>query len=127
LATKYPNAPVTTITDGAGPDAEAQINVPRSAQTVVLLETVEGPTLVGAGEADLNAAQKALAEQEGLTVVDDLPEFHGEQTVIDFAGRKSFTPTLGVATDQPCGTRCQPLIIELGGWINGHYFGFTKP
>jgi RHS repeat-associated protein len=96
---------------------------PPWAQTVSLLETAEGPTLVGAGGQDLTVAQKALAEELGLTLADDLPGYHAEETVIEAAGQQGLTPTSGVATNNVCPT-CRPLITSLGGTVNGRLFWF---
>jgi hypothetical protein len=96
---------------------------PPWAQTVSLLETAEGPTLVGAGGQDLTVAQKALAEELGLTIANDLPGYHAEETVIEAAGQRGLTPTSGVATNNVCPT-CQPLINSLGGTVNGRLFWF---
>jgi hypothetical protein len=93
-------------------------------RTVSLLETGEGPTLVGGGASDLSLAQKAFAERLGLTVAGDMPGFHAEQTVLNAAGRMELTPTNGVATNFVCEGTCSPMIQSLGGWINGRYFGF---
>jgi hypothetical protein len=100
-----------------------QGSTPLSAQSVALLETVEGPTLVGAGAGDLTAEQVALARQFGLTPT-TLPGFHAEQTVINAAGELGLTPTNGVVTNNVCAGRCGPLISEIGGWFNGKNFGF---
>jgi hypothetical protein len=72
----------------------------------------------------LSQAQKALANQLGLTPVKDLPGFHAEQTVINGAADLGLTPRNGVATNQICANRCGALILEIGGWFNGHFFGF---
>jgi len=86
--------------------------------------TEEGPTLVGAGGADLSAGQKAVAEGLGLTVVEDLPGAHAEATVIQGAANMGLTPTTGYSTNLVCGGSCGPMITGMGGWVNGRYFGF---
>jgi RHS repeat-associated protein len=117
------------IAASRGPQATLELalkvqgTTPLSAQTVALLETAEGPTLVGAGEADLTAAQIAVAEQQGLTVT-SLEGFHAEQTVINAAGEMGLKPTVGVATNSVCAARCGSLITEIGGWVKGKFFGF---
>ena len=100
-----------------------QGNTPLSAQTVALLGTAEGPTLVGAGTADLTAVQISLAKELGLTPT-ELAGFHAEQTVINAAGDLGYTPTSGVATNNVCVGRCGKLIQDIGGWFNGKNFGF---
>jgi hypothetical protein len=115
----------------AGPKAtlelamEIQGSTPLSAQTVSLLETAEGPTLVGAGEADLSAQQVALAQSRGLTPT-ALEGFHAEQTVINGAGELGLTPTNGVATNNICAGRCGALIEEIGGTYSGRNFSFPS-
>ncbi|CAN5807352.1 hypothetical protein BH09MYX1_BH09MYX1_35040 [soil metagenome] len=100
-----------------------QGDTPLSRQTIALLETAEGPTLVGGGSADLTEAQIAVAEAHGLTPT-ALPDFHAEQTVINGAGEMGLTPTNGVATNNVCLGRCGALIRLIGGRFNGKYFGF---
>ena len=104
---------------------EIQGSTPLSAQTVALLETAEGPTLVGGGSADLSAEQIALAQSRGLTPT-SLPGFHAEQTVINGAGELGLTPTSGVATNNICVGRCGALIQELGGTYSGRNFSFPS-
>jgi RHS repeat-associated protein len=101
---------------------------PAYTRTVGLLETQEGPTLVGAGASDLNAAQKALAEKMGYTVVPDFAGVHAEGTLLNGAGVLRLTPTQGVVTNKVCYEICRPMIEDMGGWVNGKYFGFgPKP
>jgi RHS repeat-associated protein len=95
-------------------------------QAVSVLETAEGPTLVGAGADDLTAAQKAFAESKGLTVVEDFADIHAEGTVINGAGKLNLRPTQGVVTNAVCGDICQPMIESLGGIVNGNYFRFPQ-
>jgi hypothetical protein len=104
-----------------------QGNVPLGAQTVSLLETQEGPTLVSAGAADLSLAQKLLAENSGLTVVSNALQDHAEQAAIEGAAALNLTPTIGVATNAVCALRCAPLITEIGGWVAGKNYGFGDP
>jgi len=97
-------------------------------RTVALLETHEGPTLVGAGASDLSVAQKALARELGLTVVPDFVGIHAEGTVINGAGQMGLTPRIGVTTNHVCTGICTPMIRGLGApqgaWVNGRWFGF---
>jgi RHS repeat-associated protein len=130
---------VGEIAEGAGPvltrGPEASLdlalkiqgNVPLGAQTVSLLETQEGPTLVSAGAADLSLAQKLLAENSGLTVVSNALQDHAEQAAIEGAAALNLTPTIGVATNAVCALRCAPLITEIGGWVAGKNYGFGDP
>jgi RHS repeat-associated protein len=103
---------------------QIQGNIPLSAQSVTLLETQEGPTLVAAGASDLTLAQKVLAEEMGLTVVSKVIGDHAEQSVIEAAAALNYTPTIGVVTNDVCSGRCAPLITEIGGWIAGKNYGF---
>jgi hypothetical protein len=103
---------------------QVQGRVPLSAQTVTVLETAEGHTLVAGGAADLTAAQKSVAKRLGLTVVPDMPGFHAEETVINGAGQLGLTPTKGVVTNDVCPMFCQPMIESLGGWSQGKFYGF---
>ena len=100
-----------------------QGSTPLSRQTIALLETLQGPTLVGGGTADLSAAQVQLARSHGLTPT-VLPNFHAEQTVINAAGEMGLTPTRGVATNNVCAGRCGAMINGIGGWFKGKAFGF---
>jgi RHS repeat-associated protein len=95
----------------------------RFRRTVALVETTQGPTLVAGGASDLSAAQKALAQQRGLTVVDDLPGADAEITAISGAGRLNLTPRRGVATNRVCPT-CTEDIEGLGGRVDGRFFEF---
>jgi hypothetical protein len=99
-------------------------STPPWAQTIALLETAEGPTLVAGGASDLSASQAALAERLGLTVANAMPGFDAEITLINSAGEMSLTPTTGVATNIVCPS-CAAVIEELGGSVNGRSFGFT--
>ena len=47
-------------------DEIAAVGLPKSNQTVVLLETADGPTIVAAGGRDLTNTQKELARQKGF-------------------------------------------------------------
>jgi RHS repeat-associated protein len=118
LAVKGPEA----LLDLARQIAAAGTKAPWE-RTVALLETAEGPTLVGAGKRDLTAAQKALAVKLGLTVAEDMPGIHAEGTVLSSAGKMRLTPTKGVTTNIICDL-CKELINELGGWVDGRNFGF---
>jgi RHS repeat-associated protein len=93
-------------------------------RAVTVLETKEGPTLVAGGASDLSAAQKALARQLGLTVAEDMPGFHAEETALNAAGKLGLTPTKGVSSVVVCPGVCKPMILGYGGWVNGHYYGF---
>jgi hypothetical protein len=98
--------------------------IPRRWQTVSVLETAEGQTLVGAGRRDLNAAQKELAQKLGLRVT-ELSGAHAEETVLNAAGQLGLTPTVGAATNNVCPGVCQPLIVDtLKGWVSGKFYGF---
>ncbi len=70
-------------------------------QTIVLLETKQGKTIV-AGQPDLSEAQKTLARERGLLIADDWPGIHAELTAISFAGTEGLIPTRGVLTSQMC-------------------------
>jgi hypothetical protein len=83
-------------------DEIASVGLPRSKQTVLLLETREGPTIVAAGGPDLTPAQKALAGQKGLLLADDMPGFHAEITGVVTAGDRGLLPTRGVVTNKMC-------------------------
>lgn len=83
-------------------DEIAKKGLPRSRQTVVLIETKQGPTIVAAGGPDLTAAQKQLAREKGLLIAEDMPGFHAEITGIATAGEKGLLPTRGVATNKMC-------------------------
>jgi len=83
-------------------DEIASVGLPRSKQTVVLIETAEGKTIVAGGGPDLTAAQKALAREKGLLIADDLPGFHAEMTGIVTAGKKGLLPVRGVTTNKMC-------------------------
>ena len=96
---------------------------PLWAQTVALLETAEGFTLAAGGATDLSPAQRATAENLGLTPANPMPNFHAELTLINSAGLMRLTPTKGVATNLVCPS-CAGVIEELGGWVAGRYFGF---
>jgi hypothetical protein len=99
---------------------------PSWTRAVAVLETAEGPTIVGGGATDLNAAQKALARELGLTVAPDFPEIHAEGTVLNGAGQLGLTPTVGVVTNHVCSGICAPMIQEMGGWVDGRWFGFGE-
>ncbi|QDV48208.1 hypothetical protein Enr17x_02190 [Gimesia fumaroli] len=83
-------------------DEIASVGLPRSRQTVVLIETAEGKTIIAAGGPDLTAAQKTLARGKGLLVADDLPGFHAEMTAVATAGEKGLLPIRGVTTNKMC-------------------------
>lgn len=116
---------------GRGPRATLELaeiiqgRTPLSAKTIALLETLEGPTLVGGGESDLTAAQIALAREYGL-VPTALEGMHAEQTVLHESVQMGYTPLRGVSTNPPCPLRCAPLIKEWGGTIEGHYWNFDS-
>jgi hypothetical protein len=93
-------------------------------RTVTVVETAEGPTLVGGGASDLTLAQKEVARQLGLTVVEDLPGAHAEVTVLQHAAKAGLTPTSGVSTNIVCQESCAPMIQAIGGWVRGRLFGF---
>ncbi len=94
-------------------------------QTIAVMETLEGPTLVAGGVRDLSAAQQALATGRGLTPV-ALEGFHAEKTLIHAAGELGLTPTRGVATNLICGGPggCRTFLEGLGGVVEGRYFSF---
>ena len=96
-------------------------------RTVSVMETAEGETIVGGGGSDLNIAQKELARQFGLTVAEDAPGLHAEETVLQHAMKNGLTPTRGVATNLICGPTCAPLIQQLGGTVSGRFFTFPSP
>ncbi|MEP7123456.1 MAG: hypothetical protein ABJE95_21190, partial [Byssovorax sp.] len=98
-------------------------SAPPWVRTVALLETEEGPTLVGGGATDLSVPQKILAEQLGLTVVRDMPGLHAETTVLEGAAELGFTPMNGVATNNVC-SDCSSYIESIGGQVSGKSFGF---
>jgi hypothetical protein len=93
-------------------------------RTVAVLETAEGRTLVGGGASDLSAAQKRLAQSMGFEPVPDLSGIHAEGTVLNGAGQMGLTPTTGVVTNNVCSGICEPMIREMGGWVQGKWFGF---
>jgi RHS repeat-associated protein len=103
--------------------AEIRGNTPYSKQAIALLETEEGPTLVGGGERDLSAAQVQRALDRGL-VPSALFEAHAEETVINGAGEFGLRPTNGYVTIDVCKARCGPFINEAGGAYQGKYFWF---
>jgi hypothetical protein len=94
-------------------------------QTIAVMETVEGPTLVAGGVRDLSAAQEALATSRGLTPV-ALEGFHAEKTLIHAAGQGGLTPTRGVATNLVCGGPggCRAFLEGLGATVEGRHFSF---
>jgi len=94
-------------------------------QTISIMETAEGPTLVAGGVRDLSAAQKALAVERGLTPV-ELPGFHAEKTLIHAAGERGLTPTRGVSTNNICGGSegCRTFLEGLGAIVDGRFFSF---
>jgi hypothetical protein len=72
-------------------------------QTVALLETAEGPTLVAAsGGSALTAAQIAEAESVGLTVAESVPGLHAEEALINAAGNMGLTPTAPALPHSNC-------------------------
>jgi len=93
-------------------------------RTVSVMETAEGPTLVGGGASDLSVAQKAFAERLGLTVAEDMAGAHAEATVLQSAANRGLTPVRGVSTNIVCSGTCAPMIQSMGGWVKGRLFGF---
>src|SRR5690606_7560121 len=85
LGTSGSRTPVRATRELA--DEIANVGPPRSRQTVSLIETREGPTIISGGATDLTAAQKLLARERGLLVADDLPGFHAEITGVYTAGQ----------------------------------------
>jgi hypothetical protein len=81
---------------------EIQGNVPLWQQTVSLIETVEGPTIVAGGAVDLSADQISLALNLGLLVSEPFEGAHAEITGLYSAGLNRLTPTRGVATNPMC-------------------------
>ena len=118
-------------------DEIASIGLPRSKQTVSLMETTQGRTIVSAGGPDLTDAQKALARQKGLLIADDMPGFHAEMTGVVTAGKRGLRPTRGVTTNKMCrgdATSCFEQFSEMarrGGYElrlnpDGRSFQFLK-
>jgi hypothetical protein len=114
-----------------------QGKVPLSSQTVVLITTEEGPTIVAAGAKDLTPAQAQLAKTHGFLIADEFPGAHGEITALYSAGKKRFMPTGGVATNKVCSSgtaNCLTQISEMarrGGFAlelsaDGRAFKFVK-
>lgn len=94
------------------------MGLPRSRQTVVLMETAEGRTIVSAGGPDLTAAQRALSRERGLLIADDLPGFHGEITGVATAGQQELLPMRGISTNRMCrdgANRCFSQLSEMAG------------
>jgi RHS repeat-associated protein len=108
--------------------------VPRGAQTVVLLETAEGPTIAAANSGGLNLDQVRIAQSLGLipgTAVG--PEHHAEINALIMAAQLGLTPTRGVTTNG----MCPGCVSEIAGWAaqaglqlvlssNGKAFNFPR-
>jgi len=105
-------------------DEIASVGPPRSRQTVSIIETHQGQTIVSGGAADLTPAQKALARQRGLVVADDLPGFHAEITGVFDAGRRGLTPTRGVTSNQVCRSGQNNCASQLSNLAGEGGFGF---
>ncbi|MDS4059818.1 MAG: RHS repeat-associated core domain-containing protein [Candidatus Contendobacter sp.] len=88
-------------------------------RTVSVVDTVEGPKVVGGGATDLDIAQVAKAESLGLTVAPPMPGVHAEPTVIQGARSLGLTPTKGVTTNNICLQCVQNDIPSLGGNVTG--------
>jgi hypothetical protein len=71
-------------------------------QTVTLLETADGKTIVAAGKRDLTEAQKKRAREKGLLVAADYPEAHAEITAFVDACKRNSRPTRGVISNGMC-------------------------
>jgi len=90
--------------------------LPRSAQTVVLMESESGITIVAAGaENRLTAAQIALARQRGLLVAEDIGAgaFHAEMRAMYTAGEAGIVPTGGQLTTAMCNTGVDNCVQQL--------------
>jgi len=118
-------------------DIAKATKLPRSRQTVVLIETRQGITIVAAGGTDLSSAQKKIARTRGLLVADDIPGFHAEMTGIVTAGEKHLLPTRGVVSGRMCNDVPQSCYSQLramasrGGYEmklskDGKSFSFIK-
>jgi hypothetical protein len=88
-------------------------------RTVSIVDTVEGPKVVGGGATDLDAAQVAKAKELNLTVAPPAPGVHAEPTVIQGARSLGLTPTKGVTTNIICPQCKETDIPALGGKVTG--------
>jgi len=91
-------------------------------RTVSVLETHEGPTVVGGGKTDLSPAQAKLAEELGLVVAPPRPTRHAEPTAILGAKELGYTPKRGVTTNIICAgsaDSCAVFIESEGGTVTG--------
>jgi hypothetical protein len=115
----------------------AKLGLPRSKQTVVLMETAEGRTIIAAGGGKLTQAQLALAREKGLLIAEDMAGFHAEISGVYTAGQNGLLPTRGVVTNQMCkygADNCYSQLSEMaakGGYElrlldNGRAFEFVK-
>jgi len=120
-------APEVAISVGPAPTvALAQRLQAFSRQTVGVLATSEGPTLVAA-QPGLSPGQVAQAMRLGLTVVENMVE-HAEVNLIMEAARLRLTPTWGAVSNLVCSRGgCQDYIRAVGGWVSGRLFGFGEP
>ena len=82
-----------------------------------MLETVEGPTLVAGGTTELSAAQVALSNELGLTVVGSAG-LHAEMAAISGASQLGLTPTAGVSTNIVC-AQCAVALYNFGARLTG--------
>jgi hypothetical protein len=102
-------------------------NIPmRFNRTIAVVETAQGPTLVGGGASDLSAAQIAFARSVGLTPVPPMPGFHAEKTIIAGAGALGLTPTAGATSNIICSGPggCSGFLQELGATVGKYTFSF---
>ncbi len=83
-------------------DEIASCGLPSSKQSVALIETDGGPTIVAAGGPDLTAAQKLFAHENGLSIAGDAPGIHAEVKGVFAAGDQGLIPTRGVVTNKMC-------------------------
>lgn len=92
--------PVAKATQEAA-EAIAKLG-PRGNQTIVLMETTQGRTIISSGGVKLSRAQKALARRKSFLIADDLADFHGELSGIITAGKKGLMPTVGFTNNRMC-------------------------
>jgi hypothetical protein len=90
--------------------------IAQTRRTTAILETAEGPRVVGQGGRDLSLAHEALL-QEG-EVPAWAPGAHAERTVLSAAGSRGLTPT-ELATSRPICPDCSSAIEAAGGKVTG--------
>ncbi|XXT23290.1 RHS repeat-associated core domain-containing protein [Sorangium sp. So ce429] len=95
-------------------------------QTVTVLETAEGPTLVAGGASDLSAAQIAEAQRLGLLPAPPMPGFHAEKTAFAGAGELGLTPTRGATSTIICSGPggCTDFLRGLGAKVGKYTYEF---